>query len=135
MPHMTIQSVGYGIGKKSFPQQTASAHFGTKRGDSADGEIVELCCFIDDMTAEALAFASEQLMAQRALDVSAAPITMKKWRSGIAFTVLCGSGGEERLDVAILRETNTNGVRAKNCRKYFPSPSVAREKYLPIHKV
>ena len=124
MPHMTIQSVGYGIGKKEFPAANCVRAFWGETGDSANGEIVELCCFIDDMTAEALAFASEQLMAQRALDVSAAPITMKKGRSGIAFTVLCGKSDEERLAVAILRETNTNGVRAKHCRKYYLLPSV-----------
>ncbi len=134
MPAMTIQSIGYGIGKKEFPAANCVRAFWGETGESANGEIVELCCYIDDMTAEALAFAAEQLMAQGALDFSAAPITMKKGRSGIALTVLCGACDEERLSGAILRETNTNGVRAKHCRKYFllPSVGIVETSYGPV---
>ena len=76
------------------------------------------------MTAEALAFAGEQLLAQGALDVSAAPLTMKKGRTGVSFTVLCKPKDEERIAHAILRETNTNGVRSRRCRKFILTPSV-----------
>ena len=67
------------------------------------------------MTAEALAFAGEQLLAQGALDISCAPLTMKKGRAGVSFTVLCKPRDEGRIAHAILRETTTNGVRTQMC--------------------
>lgn len=86
--------------------------------------IVELCCHIDDMSAEALAFAGEQLYQQGALDVSYTAITMKKGRLGVAMTVLCKPEDEERMAQAVMWETTTIGVRARHCRKYLMQPSV-----------
>ena len=77
----------------------------------------------DDMK-EALAFAGEQLLAQGALDISCAPLTMKKGRAGVSFTVLCKPRDEGRIAHAILRETTTNGVRTRRCGKYILTPSV-----------
>jgi len=124
MPVMCLEKTGYGIGKKEFPAANCVRAFWGEAGDPQQAEIVELCCHIDDMTAEALAFAGEQLLAMGALDISAAPLTMKKGRAGVSYTVLCKPRDEERLAHAILRETNTNGVRARRCRKYILTPSV-----------
>lgn len=71
-----------------------------------------------------LAFAGEQLLAQGALDISCAPLTMKKGRAGVSFTVLCKPRDEGRIAHAILRETTTNGVRTRRCGKYILTPSV-----------
>lgn len=87
-------------------------------------EIVELCCHIDDMSAEALAFAGEQLYKQGALDVSYTAITMKKGRPGVSMTVLCKPEDEEHMAKAIMWETTTIGVRARTCRKYLLQPSI-----------
>lgn len=57
--------------------------------DETNGEIVELVCNIDDMTPEALAFASARLLDLGALDVYTVPGTMKKGRPGHVLTVLC----------------------------------------------
>lgn len=124
MPPMTVENTGYGLGRKEFPAANCVRAFWGQAGDADQADIVELCCHIDDMTAEALAFAGERLMELGALDVSSAPITMKKGRLGAAFTVLCKAKDEERLAQAILRETTTNGVRSRYCKKYILSPSV-----------
>lgn len=124
MPVMTLKRTGYGVGKKQFPAANCVRAFYGEAGDPTQAEIIELCCHIDDMTAEALAFASEQLMEQDALDVSTSPLTMKKGRAGVAFTVLCKTADEERIAQSILRETNTNGVRSRRCRKFILTPSV-----------
>lgn len=124
MPVMTPEKVGYGIGKKEFPAANCVRAFWGQSGDPEQAEIIELCCHIDDMTAEALAFASERLMEQGALDISSAPLTMKKGRAGVAFTVLCKAAHEERMAQAILRETSTNGVRSRRCRKFILTPSI-----------
>ncbi|MEG1658246.1 MAG: nickel pincer cofactor biosynthesis protein LarC [Oscillibacter sp.] len=134
MPVMTPEKIGYGIGTKEFPAANCVRAFWGETGQADQAQIVELCCHLDDMTAEALAFAGEQLLAQGALDVASAPITMKKGRAGIAFTVLCRPADEERLAQAILRETSTNGVRAKHCGKYILTPSLrtVETRYGPI---
>lgn len=134
MPEMRLESIGVGVGKKKLPAANCVRAFWGEAETAANDAIVELCCHIDDMTAEALAFASEQLMELGALDVSSAPITMKKGRAGIAFTVLCQPADEKRLAEAVLRETNTNGIRARRCAKYILRPSVQKveTKYGPI---
>ena len=124
MPSLMLEKVGYGVGTKVFPTANCVRAFYGKTNDPQQAEIVELTCHIDDMTAEALAFAGEQLMAQGALDVSVIPMTMKKGRAGIRYTVLCKPKDEERMAAAILRETTTNGVRASRCAKYILRPSV-----------
>lgn len=126
MPALSWQKTGYGIGTKEFPAANCVRAFFSAEEGQQQSEIVELCCNIDDMTAEALAFAGEQLMAQGALDVSAAPLTMKKGRAGVAFTLLCRPMDEARLARAMLRETTSNGVRARQCRKYILAPSLRR---------
>lgn len=124
MPSLMLEKVGYGVGTKVFPTANCVRAFYGDTNDPQQAEIVELTCHIDDMTAEALAFAGEQLMAQGALDVSVIPMTMKKGRAGIRYTVLCKPKDEERMAAAILRETTTNGVRASRCAKYILRPSV-----------
>ena len=134
MPSLMLEKVGYGVGKKEFPAANCLRAFYGESNDPQQAQIVELCCHIDDMTAEALAFAGEQLLAQGALDVSASPLTMKKGRAGVSYTVLCKPQDETRIANAILRETTTNGVRATRCAKYILRPSIrtADTSYGPI---
>ena len=134
MPSLMLEKVGYGVGKKEFPAANGLRAFYGESNDPQQAQIVELCCHIDDMTAEALAFAGEQLLAQGALDVSASPLTMKKGRAGVSYTVLCKPQDETRIANVILRETTTNGVRATRCAKYILRPSIrtADTSYGPI---
>lgn len=135
MPEMAVAAVGCGVGSKEFPAANCVRAFYGETADAARETISELCCHIDDMTPEALAFAAEQLLAQGALDVSTTPITMKKGRSAAALTVLCRPADEARLAEAVLRETNTLGVRAHTCRRYTLAPStrLVETAYGPIH--
>ena len=134
MPSLMLEKVGYGVGKKEFPAANCLRAFYGESNDPQQAQIVELCCHIDDMTAEALAFAGEQLLAQGALDVSASPLTMKQGRAGVNYTVLCKPQDETHIANAILRETTTNGVRATRCAKYILRPSIrtADTSYGPI---
>lgn len=124
MPVMTIESVGCGISivDASADELCVRAFWGQST-DYPQQSIVELCCNIDDMSAEALAFAGERLMEQGALDVSSMPLTMKKGRLGVRLAVLCQPRDERRMAEAIMRETTTNGVRALYCGKYLLKPS------------
>ena len=123
MPALCLEKTGYGIGRKEFPAANCVRAFWGESAGTEREEIVELCCHIDDMTAEALAFAGERLLELGALDVSAAPITMKKGRLGTALTVLCRPRDEDRLAQAVLRETTTNGVRSRRCARHLLAPS------------
>ena len=123
-PLMTPVKTGVGVGKKEFPAANCVRAILGETAEAGRDEILELTCHIDDMTAEALAFACERLMAAGALDVSTAPITMKKGRPAAALTVLCRPADEERLARAILRETSTQGVRVHTCRRWTLTPSL-----------
>ena len=122
MPMISMEKVGNGVGAKEFPAANCVRAILGESAQSGQEEIVELCCHIDDMTAEALAFAAERLMDEGALDVSTAPITMKKSRAAVAFTVLCRPEDEGRLAQSILRNTSTLGVRTRRCWRYLLSP-------------
>ena len=107
MPAMVPEKTGVGVGMKQFEQancvraflgeafaspkpasaaaasSAGSAAQGTSGGalcspaSEANGEICELVCNLDDMTPEALAFASTRLLELGALDVYLTPGTMK----------------------------------------------------------
>ena len=123
-PAMAVTAVGIGAGTKEFPAANCVRAFLGETEEGGREAVSELVCHIDDMTAEALAFAGERLLDAGALDVSTAPITMKKSRSAWALTVLCRPADEERLAKAVLRETSTLGVRVRRCDRYILSPSV-----------
>lgn len=127
MPTLTVEQVGYGVGSKAFEQANCVRAFLGEEAPSSggpNGEIVELVCNIDDMTAEALSFACARLLELGALDVYAVPGTMKKGRPGQVLTVLCSPGQEDRLARHILAQTATNGVRVRRCGKYFLTPDL-----------
>ena len=112
MPPMTVNAVGYGMGMKDFEAANCVRVF---LGDAAAGgdEVFELSCNLDDMTGEAIGFATEQLLAGGALDVYLTPIQMKKGRPGVKLSCLCKPSDRERMEEMILRHTTTLGVRAQ----------------------
>ena len=74
-------------------------------------EVLLLECNLDDMTAEALSYTLERLLAAGALDVWFTPITMKKSRPATLLSVLCRPEDGPALRDLLLRETTTLGVR------------------------
>ena len=122
MPVMATRGVGYGVGKKEFERANCVRVFWGETADAANGEIAELVCNVDDMTPEALSYACARLLEEGALDVYATPGVMKKGRPGHVITVLCDPAREEQLAKAVLRETATNGLRARWWNKYFLTP-------------
>ena len=129
MPVMTLEKTGYGVGAKEFPAANCVRAFLGEVGDPQQAEIVELCCHIDDMTAEALAFAGEQLLDQGALDVSSIPLTMKKGRAGIAIRTVDTAYGPVRLKCA-----SGEGVYREK-PEYEDVAAAARRAGLPFQQV
>lgn len=109
-PMMSVERIGYGMGTKDFPAANCvRAMLGESGG--ADGYVCELSFTIDDMTAEALAFATERLFADGALEVYTIPINMKKSRQGALVCVMCDEEDRARVVESIFRHTTTIGLR------------------------
>ena len=135
MPAMKTEAVGYGMGKKDFERAncvrvmlgetivTAAADSPTviapaEQERSADADVVELTCNIDDMTAEEIGYAMEKILAGGALDVYAVPVAMKKSRPGTVIHVLCRPENEEKIVRLIFKHTSTIGIREPNGHRH-----------------
>ena len=117
-PMMAVEKIGYGMGKKDFPQANClRALLGSEADVKSVPTVAELKCNLDDMTGEAIGYAVEALLSQGALDVFTAPITMKKSRPGVLLTVLCREEDAQRMTALLLRHTTTLGVRQSLCSR------------------
>lgn len=116
MAPMRVRNIGYGMGTKDYDIPNCVRAFLYDEGENAD-EIVELSCNLDDMTPEAIGYATERLLDAGALDVFTAPIYMKKNRPAVLLT--CLSRPEDRTDLSalMLRHTTTHGVRYRALRR------------------
>jgi uncharacterized protein (TIGR00299 family) protein len=114
MPVMNIEKIGYGMGKKDFGRLNCVRAF---LGESIknEGEIYEISCNLDDITAEELAFSYDILFEAGALEVFAVPVVMKKGRAGHILTALAYEKDKESVAKAMLRHTTTRGVRLSLC--------------------
>ncbi|HEX4067732.1 MAG TPA: nickel pincer cofactor biosynthesis protein LarC [Acidobacteriaceae bacterium] len=113
-------SIGYGAGGRN-PERFANVlrlSIGTsvdvpRGGTFSTDRVVVLECALDDATPQVVAHAMELAMEQGALDVMAAPVTMKKGRLGTLMTVLCRPNDDEALETLLFRETTTLGIRRR----------------------
>lgn len=117
MPQMTVSRIGYGMGTKDFAAANCVRVFVGIQATRTAKTIVQLCCNIDDMTAEELGYASELLMDEGALDVYITAIGMKKSRPGTLLTVMCREEDRERIAGLIFRNTTTLGMRVYHCER------------------
>lgn len=123
MPLMRTQAVGYGCGKKDFEAANCVRAMLGEAGGGGD-EVAVLSCNLDDMTAEAVGFAMEQLFGAGALDVYTVPIGMKKSRPGLLLQAICRTQDRQAVAEALFRHTTTLGVRESVSRRYVLERSV-----------
>ena len=116
-PTMQVGAIGYGMGKKELDAANCVRAFWGETTESG-GNVRELSCNLDDMTAEAVAFVMETLLEAGALDVWTTPITMKKSRLGTMLSLLCREEDSQRMAELLFRHTTTIGVREYACRRY-----------------
>ena len=100
------------------PAAAKPAHRVDRSGDAADEEVAELSCNVDDMTGEAIGFATERLLDAGALDVYTEAIGMKKSRPGTCIRVLCRLADRDAIAQCLFRHTTTLGVREQRLRRY-----------------
>lgn len=112
-PAMKMDRVGYGMGKKEFPDRPNLLRL--MAGEATDfcesDRAVVIECNIDDMNPEFYGFLMEKLFELGALDVSLNPLIMKKNRPGTLLRVIGQEKDAPMLAEAILRESTTLGVR------------------------
>lgn len=117
-PVMTVEAIGYGMGKKDFEQANCvRAFLGETAGEKEP--ITKLECNLDDITGEDLGFAMTRLFAAGASDVFTQPIGMKKNRPGILLSVICRAEDADRLAELIMKHTTTLGIRRQDMKRYF----------------
>lgn len=115
MPVMVTEKVGIGVGNKDFEAANVVRVFwgcDAEQEQKKKEQIVELRCNLDDMTGEAIGYASELLLEEGALDVYTVPIQMKKSRPAVMLCCLCHAPQRDKLTQLMLRHTTTWGVRA-----------------------
>lgn len=125
MPVMRTLSIGYGMGKKDFPAANCvRALLGETEG--AGDMVAELCCNVDDMTAEAIGFAGEALLEAGALEVYTVAAGMKKSRPGTVLHVMCAGSVKDKMVELIFRHTTTIGIRENISRRYTLGRSIKK---------
>ncbi|MDR2351264.1 MAG: nickel pincer cofactor biosynthesis protein LarC [Endomicrobium sp.] len=122
MPIMRIKKIGYGMGARKIEIPNCVRAFlgeSDKDADTTSNTIAQLQCNLDDITGEALSFASELLLEKGALDVFYTSIQMKKNRPGVLFTCICEMEKVDFFAKLILEYTSTFGVRKTICKRYI----------------
>ena len=118
MPQLKINAIGYGMGKKDFEAANCVRAILGQADDSLE-QVVEFTCNLDDISAERIAFAMEELFAAGAIEVYTIPVTMKKSRPGNLLCVMCMESNKEKILSTIFKHTTTLGVRENISKRYF----------------
>lgn len=113
----TVRKVGIGVGERDFGCANILRAMVIEAEEGPTEESVELEANLDDCTGEALAVASEKLLAAGALDVALVPCTMKKSRPGVVLRALAREADVPALAEVLLRETTTIGLRTHKVRR------------------
>lgn len=124
-PAISIEKVGYGFGRKRLPWPNClrlclgpapEAAAGTDEDPDVDWVTV-LEANIDNMQGELFGGLMERLFAAGALDVSYAPLQMKKNRPATLVTIISSVEKSEYLAQLLLLETTTMGVRIQQMQR------------------
>ncbi len=124
MPAIAIERVGYGFGQKRFPWPNClrvclgrTVQAGEYNGVPDTDWVTVIESNIDNMTGELLGGLMDRLLAAGALDVSYAPIQMKKNRPAVMVTVICQVEEGDSMAQLLLSESNTLGVRISQVQR------------------
>ena len=89
----------------------------TRAGPLGDEVVSVIEANVDDMSPQLYGFFSERALAEGALDVTCAPLQMKKNRPGMLLSVLCGPEKADALARLLFEQTTTIGVRIHEARR------------------
>ena len=130
-PPMQVEKIGYGAGQKDFRipnvlrvsigelgvgwearRTAASAAHG--HAHEHEDVVVQLETNVDDMNPEWYGHVTERLLSEGALDVTLAPVFMKKGRPGTLVSVLVTPEQVEPALATLFAETTTLGIRVNH---------------------
>jgi uncharacterized protein (DUF111 family) len=123
MPVMKVERIGYGMGKKDFEAANCVRVMLGETEEHGE-EILELKFNVDDMSAEAIAFAMDSIFEAGAVEVFTIPASMKKSRPGTLVTVLCHEEDRDQVLQTIFKHSSTIGVRELICKRYVLERSI-----------
>jgi len=129
MPAMRFDAIGYGAGARrstqGAPPNLLRLSLGQNQTPETPEEVRILTTNLDDWQSEAFPYLTESLLRAGALDVSLAPILMKKGRPGYALQVMCRRESSTALENIIFKETTAIGLRYRDePRRILPRESV-----------
>ncbi len=125
-PAMRVIATGYGFGTRALPWANclrlllgeAPVPTPSREPDGFEhDQIVVIESNIDNMTGEALGWLMERLLEAGALDVSYAPLQMKKNRPGALLTLIASPDNADQLAGLVLSESATLGVRLRRSER------------------
>jgi uncharacterized protein (TIGR00299 family) protein len=119
LPPMVLESQGFGAGTRD-PADHANVCrvlLGRPAHAPSPTDIVVLTAQMDDLTGEHLPPLLDALLAAGALDATAAPVLMKKGRSGLRVEALASPDRAQAVTEALLRHGSTFGVRQQVARR------------------
>ena len=121
-PAMTPARIGYGAGTRDIGSPNVCRVIigepATTTPELERGRIVLLETNLDHLSPEAAAVACEELLAEGALDVWQAPVTMKKGRAAFVLSVICTPEAADSTAERIVALTGTLGVRRIDLPRY-----------------
>jgi uncharacterized protein (TIGR00299 family) protein len=126
LPPMKIEQIGYGAGSRELPghpnllrlmigERVPSPESRAPNPDAGTVAVIETS--VDDMSPELYGHLAERALAAGALDVSCAPIGMKKSRPGLEIRVLARPEQAEALAGLVFAETTTLGLRISTAER------------------
>lgn len=124
-PLMTVRKIGYGMGKKEFPQANVLRALIGKTNEENE-QVIELSCNVDDMTAEEIGYATETLLGDGALEVYTVSADMKKNRPGTVIHCICKVEDRDKFVYGLFLHTTTLGIRENICNRYVLSREISK---------
>ena len=110
LPAMVTEKIGWGAGFKDLKiPNVLKVYYGEMKKQNES--IVVMESNIDDCSGEVLAYTSEKLFENGALDVFYTPIFMKKGRPAYRLSVACRKEDMFKLQNIMFKETTTIGIR------------------------
>ncbi|NWF72031.1 MAG: nickel pincer cofactor biosynthesis protein LarC [Nitrospirae bacterium] len=118
MPVMTPTAIGYGAGDAD-PDGWPNAlrvllARPSLRGTHERNTVVQVETNLDDVNPQMYEYLIEQLLSRGALDVTLAPVIMKRGRPGIVLTCLAPPAELDRILDVLFQETTALGVRVRD---------------------
>jgi len=117
---LVLERLGNGAGTKDFPKASNVVRFSIYQTSSSGLQrdvVARITAEIDDASPEVLAHVTDVLLDAGALDVTRAPVTMKKGRLGTQLSVLCARERADEFAEAVLLHTSTFGVKIEHIER------------------